>query len=261
MSNFFLLNEAIVSKDFESFKEGMYELIGIVKEEGDEFYKHESLYSLSVYEHLCLNYGGFFEKTIAIFIEQLQMSKEYIDCEEVFDKMFAGMLNAFLGIDFSETKISQQRQINNNDSYQKFNFDNLWNVTYRTLWLKREKLFPNLILCGEVKNQISRIGESSQFNQILERLKEFDHACSSWGKAQFNYKEINKQFALRISGESEQTMASYGNERIFSLPTGGTETFELHIKTGDFRFHFYPDNKNHKVFIGYIGKHLRTVSN
>jgi hypothetical protein len=56
-------------------------------------------------------------------------------------------------------------------------------------------------------------------------------------------------------------MSSYGNERIFQMPSGGTEIFELHIKTGDLRFHFYPDNKNFKIFVGYIGPHLNTISN
>ena len=43
-------------------------------------------------------------------------------------------------------------------------------------------------------------------------------------------------------------------ERMFKLPNGKTECFDLHIKTGDLRFHFLSENLT--IFIGYIGKHL-----
>ena len=43
-------------------------------------------------------------------------------------------------------------------------------------------------------------------------------------------------------------------ERMFKLPNGRTECFELHIKTGNLRFHFFPENL--KIYIGYIGVHL-----
>ena len=46
--------------------------------------------------------------------------------------------------------------------------------------------------------------------------------------------------------------------RLFKLPNGKTECFELHIKTGDLRFHFFPDNNSLKIYIGYIGTHLPT---
>ncbi len=41
---------------------------------------------------------------------------------------------------------------------------------------------------------------------------------------------------------------------MFKLPNGKTECFDLHIKTGDLRFHFLSENLT--IFISYIAKHL-----
>lgn len=260
MNNFFLLNEAVDLNDFDEFKYGMSELVAIDKHKDDVFRKHESLYKIDCYAQLFLNYGQT-EQTITQFIEQTTSHEHYIPNEKIFTNYFPDTENGFLGIEFSKTDIHFSCQINNEDAYNKFKNDNLWDLSFRNLWSKREYLFPNLILCGEVENQIKKIGNSGHFNQIVERLIEFNKAVKSWETGDFSYKRINQQFSLRISPESDKTMDSYQNERIFSMPNGGTNIFELHIKTGDLRFHFYPDNLNHKVYVGYIGPHLSTISN
>jgi hypothetical protein len=79
-----------------------------------------------------------------------------------------------------------------------------------------------------------------------------------WKTRDFSYQNVNDTSSLRISPESVSTMNLFGEDRRFQMPTGGTQIFELHIKTGNFRFHFYPDNKSKTVYIGYIGPHLRT---
>ncbi len=72
--------------------------------------------------------------------------------------------------------------------------------------------------------------------------------------------QLNAQTNLRVSGESDSTMRFYSGQRRFKLPDGRRELFEAHIKIGDLRFHFYPDNQEHKVYVGYIGPHLPTVN-
>jgi hypothetical protein len=64
--------------------------------------------------------------------------------------------------------------------------------------------------------------------------------------------------ALNISPESDKTMSQkkLRNQRIFSMPDGRRECFELHIKSGDLRFHFFPEDG--KIYVGYIGEHLET---
>jgi hypothetical protein len=128
------------------------------------------------------------------------------------------------------------------------------------LWEKRLEFFPKLVLCGEVEKQLKQIGISKQFGQIIERLRALNQVASEWLQGDFSYLEVNQTTNLRISPESEQTIRRFGNERKFKLPNGRREIHELHIKTGDLRFHFYPDNQTKIVYVGYIGKHLNTAS-
>lgn len=258
MSNFFLLNEAIELADFDAFKSGMLELNVIDRSDVDVFMKHASVYYLSNYDILC-NTSGPDEQVIIQFIEQLSGYKHYLPNKETFDAHFAAAKNAFLGIDFSTTVVASTCRIKNDASYKIFKNEALWDVTFRNLWAKRSELFPNLILCGQVENQIRNVGNSAHFNQILTRLVSFNEAVSEWKNGDFSYRQINQNYSLRISPESKQTMNNHESERRFRMPNGGTKTFELHIKTGDLRFHFYPDNASLKVYIGYIGPHL-TVS-
>lgn len=260
MNHFFLLNEAISLTDIELFKEGMGELVAIQREDNDIFLKHNSIWELAIITDFFENHGDFASQSITKFLEQLKISTEYIGTEAKFDELYGETPNAFLGIDFKGIKISIEKQIINEERFIAFKKTNLWNITFKGLWEKREELFPNLILCGEVEKQISRIGNSKSFNQIVARLKEFDKAIEDWTEGNFSYRNINKNYSLVISPESKGTMNQYSNERLFSLPNGGTESFELHIKTGDLRFHFYPDNTTKKVYIGYIGPHLSTIT-
>jgi hypothetical protein len=120
-------------------------------------------------------------------------------------------------------------------------------------------LFPYLVLCGDIEQQMNTIGNSRFFAQIVEKLKELNNVAFKWKEGAFSYKAINREHPLVISPESEQTMNQYGNLRTFSLPDDRREIFELHVKTGELRFHFYPDNDNRIIYVGYIGPHLSTV--
>jgi len=130
----------------------------------------------------------------------------------------------------------------------------------KMLWFKRLEFFPDLILCGIIEEQLTKIGFSKYFNQIIEKLKELNKFAKNWKDGDFNYNFVNQNFSLNISPESKQTVQKYGNQRKFKLPSGKKELFELHIKTDDLRFHFYPDNLTHTIYVGYIGKHLDTFS-
>ncbi len=259
MNHFFLLNKAIDLQDYEKFKIGMSELNTVKQAEGedDTFSKHASIWDLIIITKLYETFGQE-EQVIFKFIEQLDNLDNYISDETAFDKAYPNSDNAFLGIDFSSTNIPQNRQIVDENAFKAFKIMLLKEIDFRNLWAKRAQKFPSLILCGVVESQIAQIGKSSAFNQMVSRLEELDKAARTWQEGAFSYKDINKHFALNISPESKLTMDNYGNERKFKLPNGKIEFFELHIKTGDLRFHFFPDNTARKVYIGYIGKHLRT---
>ncbi|UBD68808.1 MULTISPECIES: hypothetical protein [Bacteroides] len=261
MNNFYLLNEAIDLADFVAFKEGMLELNAIEKENDDNFWKHDDVWNLRVIEILFSTYGQE-EQVISQFLMQITSKNGvYLGDEESLDNFFPNELNAFLGIDFSLIDcIRGEKQIIDNNTFQLIKKNDLWNVTYRNMWSKKEKLFPNLIFCEDVEKQLLLIGDSSYFNQIIDRLVVFNKAVSLWKEGSFSYKTINANYSLRISPESDKTMSKFGNERICKLPDGNTEYFELHIKTGDLRFHFYADDCVKKVYIGYIGPHLNTIT-
>jgi hypothetical protein len=261
MSNFFVLNEALDVVDYNDFFNGLKELFIIDKEKGDIFLKHESLWQLNHFNQLYMNYTNQDENAICTFIEQLKPSENYFNNSVEIDNKYPDDENGFLGIDFNSTIIEVERQIKNNNDYILFNKINWGEINFRNLWKKRLKLFPNLILCGEVKTQIRLIGQSGYFIQIVEKLKIFDEAIGNWKTGNFSYREMNNSYALRISPESDITMSKFGNERICQLPNGGTDIFELHIKTGDLRFHFLPDNNSKKVYVGYIGPHLTIATN
>lgn len=260
MNNFYLLNEAIDLTDFDRFKKGMLELNAIEKENDDSFWKHDCLWKLQIIQKLFSNFGQE-EQVISLFIEQTTSKDgEYINNEENLNTIFPDGGNAFLGIDFTNLEIREVIQVNNIKSFTCFKSTILEKLSFREVWNYREKLFPHLILCDQVENQLNNIGESPILKQIISRLKTFDNAVAKWEKGVFSYKIINKNYSLTISPESDQTMAKYGDERCFKLPNGKKEKFILHIKTGALRFHFFPDNSEKKVYIGYIGPHLNTIS-
>lgn len=264
MDNFFLLNEAIEVNDFDNFLNGMSELIAIEREVADNFLKHESIYNLDIIIELFTNnFSGQEQQAVFKFIEQLTTIPEYCQDKVTFDSIYTNANNGFLGIDFNQLQVSPINRIISDYTYKAFKISSLrLNITHKTLWYKSEKLFPNLVLCGEVQSQISKVGNSAHLNQIIERLDSLNTAVNDWDDGDFSYKYVNKNYPLNISPESSRTMESYGNQRNFSLPNrGGTKSFELHIKTGNLRFHFYPDNDKKLVYVGYIGSHLDTVSN
>jgi hypothetical protein len=117
-------------------------------------------------------------------------------------------------------------------------------------------------LCGQVEQQLKTIIgiRSRYFNQVIGRLKRLDDFAKEWTRGGFSDKAL-KRYGLSVSGESDQTMHKYGRERRFKLPNGRREFFVKHIKTGELRFHFFPDIEEHKIYVGYIGRHLRTVTN
>lgn len=128
------------------------------------------------------------------------------------------------------------------------------------VWEKRYEFFPNLVLCGEVEGQLRKIGVSGFLNQIIERLRTLDAFAANWETGNFDLNAINQTTNLRISGESDSTMRLYSGRRRFQLPDKRRELFELHIKIGDLRFHFFPDNSEKKIYVGYIGSHLPTAT-
>jgi hypothetical protein len=141
--------------------------------------------------------------------------------------------------------------------WQKLSVANL--ETSKELWEKRKDFFPHLEFSPEVEAQIKKLGFSKFLYQVIDRLKSLDQYANIWKEGNFEVSAVNESTNLNISTESDQTINRFGTLRKFTILGKGKEIFHLHIKTGDLRFHFLADQATHKIHIGYIGKHLRTV--
>lgn len=128
------------------------------------------------------------------------------------------------------------------------------------VWEKQNEFFPNLTLCGDVKRQLKNVGISGSLTQIIDRLRTLDTFVANWESGAFDLAGLQRQTNLDVSVESDSTMNLYSASRRFKLPDGRRELFEMHIKTGNFRFHFYADDTEKKVYVGYIGSHLPTAT-
>jgi toxin YoeB len=117
MNNFFLLNEAVDLKDYDQFKNGMLELNAIEKNfEDDIFLKHESVWYINIINLLYTTYEGS-EQAIIKFIEQLQTINTNICNQVELEQKYPNELNAFLGIDFLNTPIVQEKQVRDFESF------------------------------------------------------------------------------------------------------------------------------------------------
>lgn len=124
------------------------------------------------------------------------------------------------------------------------------------LWIRRKDIFPNLVFCKETEKQICSCSiKNKLLRTSYQKLKVLNDGIGGKPLNEFNYKNLG----IAISGESESTLNKYSKERTFSIPeTEREEIFELHIKSGDWRYHFYLDNETNMCYIGYIGVHLPT---
>lgn len=124
-------------------------------------------------------------------------------------------------------------------------------------------LFPNLIKCGVVDENLRTDPEKFHIDRIIEQLdilqtffqnRKVNRSCSV---------ELNNM-GVDVSDESGATKDNSicENERTFSLPNGEKAVFWLHMKfEGKFttRLHFLPKpgDLNH-CYVGYISRHLDT---
>jgi len=264
MFNFYLYNKSYEKANAVLIEENLRVLNDLVfaeRAEEDFFWKNDSIWDCNTVD------GNFTDVVFSkISDEQLKrqvlprlfsaitsISQEFVSFEE-FDKYYR-IYNAFYGIIFDEP--TSEKHITNKETYSSFKKKYLWDITPKSLWERKELLFSRLILCPGVEDNLEKIG-SKYLSKIVSRLVILDnYAANEWLNGEFSYKKAISSTFLDISPESDRTMEKYGNERLFKMPDGATKCFELHIKTGDLRIYFYPENG--KIYIGYIGKHLSTV--
>jgi len=125
------------------------------------------------------------------------------------------------------------------------------------LWRQKEQMFPKLIFCDNTKEFITDLRSSHPwFNPILSKFRDFQHYCEGWHSGQF----VDTAIRGKLSRESESVRNSSHliGLRTFLCPDGQHRICEWHARLtpNEGRLHFYPDEENKVIYIGYIGRHL-----
>ncbi|HRP90974.1 MAG TPA: hypothetical protein PKX92_13165 [Edaphocola sp.] len=264
MFNYYLFNPSYVDAATNDLESNLQTLQTIFegRKANENFLKHDSIWDVVVEEGTFAEvaFSNFEDKQFSIqvlpnLLQQINSIDEPIPSIENFNERYR-LYNAFYGLNFQG--VPTDSCINDLASYNTFIENNNWELTPLTFWERQEELFSRIVLCANVEAQILAIG-GTYLEQIIDKIRELDnYVVNHWNEGNFNYRSANSNAALNISPESNSTMQQQElvNMRVFSLPDGRRECFELHIKTGNLRFHFYPENFN--IYIGYIGNHLPT---
>jgi hypothetical protein len=125
----------------------------------------------------------------------------------------------------------------------------------RELWRRFGDFFPSLTCCPVVEEQMAGL-PSQALPSIVRGLFNLNAFCVTWQNGGFNPDEIQ----CAVSPESEPTLQRYSGERRFMCPDAQERVFKWHAKVGSWRIYFDPAPGPGRLFVGYVGKHLRTAT-
>lgn len=144
------------------------------------------------------------------------------------------------------------------DWYENYRLENLKKAS--EIWDSRKEHFPNLSFTGDTEKQFRGIGDFRTMAKICDALFKLDRYMKGQKSGRFNYEDAIEKTGVKMSPESASTIQKFGAQRTFTIPLLGRKLFDLHIKLGETRIHFYPIEETQTAYIGYIGKHLRISS-
>ncbi len=124
-------------------------------------------------------------------------------------------------------------------------------IMERNLWDKRNEYFPNLLFCSCVEYQLVALqpGDPAK-RQVYFSLKELDNYVMDWNEGNFNAEDLAK-----TTPESATREKLYASQLTFTCPNGSARLFSWHRRftPGCGRIHFFPDEAERQIIIGYIG--------
>jgi hypothetical protein len=126
------------------------------------------------------------------------------------------------------------------------NYEANLNISKNNFWENRFEYFPNIIkFCPEVKESIKKI-DNVVFKLAITILREIELR----DKTPLNYNWSDESNAVKNNLEmKKQRLFTINNEKVF---------FEYHIKSLPNANRIYFKEVDDKIYIGYIGKHLKT---
>jgi hypothetical protein len=130
---------------------------------------------------------------------------------------------------------------------------------------KQKDIYPYIKFCGESLEQLKKWSNSSTLlEQVKESISALNLFSEKWNSNEFaaySHENLRKSgLNHEVSGESLSVIRNptFRKEREFWLPDGRKVLFENHIKISQgHRIHFYADSESKRIFIGYIGRHLK----
>jgi len=120
------------------------------------------------------------------------------------------------------------------------------NITQQNFWIRKKELFPTkIVFCQEVQEQIQQIN-STIFYQVINILRDI---------------ETNKKLITdyNYSGESQSVKDNKELKKLRDFTIDDEKVyFDNHIKSLSYANRIYFLERDDKIYIGYIGKHLAT---
>ncbi|MCG6551968.1 MAG: hypothetical protein L7F77_06545 [Candidatus Magnetominusculus sp. LBB02] len=132
-------------------------------------------------------------------------------------------------------------------------------TSWDIFWIRREALFPKLKFCECINDQLNRVNFRTYSSLVLRHLKCMNDYIEEVHVNERDY----KMMGVEASVESKITLFHHGHKREFDCFDGIRRRFSWHSKQQgqNIRIHFYPpDGTTGDFHVGYIGKHLPTMS-
>ena len=266
MFNFYLANIGYEKASITELEESFITLNKIAVTDAkpeDTFLKSKTFFEIntsegSLYEILFSQDSKFKNKELKrVIFKMLGKINEFEASFETLDEIkgcYRDEHNAFWGAHFEE---ENEQYIDTEEKYHSFKEQKIQDInTGIEIWERQSLLFKRIELCPGVEAQLKSIGSAQQILKTLLTL--YNYCVTFWNNGGFNYDEARGfNSALDISTESTSTNnnSKKKQKRLFKLPNGNTECFDLHIKPNkNLRIYIFPDNL--KIYIGYIGAHL-----
>lgn len=115
---------------------------------------------------------------------------------------------------------------------------------------------PHLRFCDGWANAVVRSQHMAR--TVAVELATLEAHILQYGSEPFDIPQ--HRYPGRTSLESAPTLEQYGNDRLFLCPDGQTRLFSQHLKLrAEWRIHIFPVPDQGYCYVGYTGRHLRTV--
>lgn len=123
-----------------------------------------------------------------------------------------------------------------------------------------DSLDQNIVFCSSAISQIKSLNDLKTIKDLAQKLDGINKYVERLDSTKFNINDINEDY-FYIRPDTTNTLGMYGTERTFSLPDGRNILFKWHFNLApgsSLRGYIHWCSSSKKIYIGYIGKHLRT---